>query len=39
MNTLRMAGARNVKEGITSIEEMVRVAYDMDEETKDSEKQ
>jgi len=32
MNTLRMAGARNVKEGITSIEEMVRVAYDMDEE-------
>ena len=39
MNTLRMAGARNVKEGITSIEEMVRVAYDMDEETKDSEKE
>ena len=38
MNTLRMAGARNVKEGITSIEEMVRVAYDMDEETKDAEK-
>jgi type IV pilus assembly protein PilB len=32
MNTLRMAGARNVKEGVTSIEEMVRVAYDMDEE-------
>lgn len=32
MNTLRMAGARNVVEGITSIEEMVRVAYDMDEE-------
>ncbi len=32
MNTLRMAGARNVREGITSIEEMVRVAYDMDEE-------
>ena len=31
MNTLRMAGARNVIEGITSIEEMVRVAYDMDE--------
>ncbi len=34
MNTLRMAGARNVREGVTSIEEMVRVAYDMDEETK-----
>ena len=34
MNTLRMAGARNVVEGITSIEEMVRVAYDMDEEVK-----
>ncbi|MCR4697144.1 MAG: Flp pilus assembly complex ATPase component TadA [Lachnospiraceae bacterium] len=32
MNTLRMAGARNVREGVTSIEEMVRVAYDMDEE-------
>ena len=32
MNTLRMAGARNVVEGITSVEEMVRVAYDMDEE-------
>ena len=31
MNTLRMAGARNVIEGKTSIEEMVRVAYDMDE--------
>ena len=31
MNTLRMAGARNVLEGKTSIEEMVRVAYDMDE--------
>ena len=32
MNTLRMAGAKNVMDGITSIEEMVRVAYDMDEE-------
>ena len=31
MNTLRMAGARNVLEGKTSIDEMVRVAYDMDE--------
>ena len=30
MNTLRMAGARNVVEGVTSIAEMVRVAYDMD---------
>ena len=30
MHTLRMAGARNVVEGITSIAEMVRVAYDMD---------
>ena len=30
MNTLRMAGARNVIEGVTSIAEMVRVAYDMD---------
>jgi type IV pilus assembly protein PilB len=34
MNTLRMAGARNVREGVTSIEEMVRVDYDMDEEVK-----
>ncbi|MBP5607101.1 MAG: type II secretion system protein GspE, partial [Lachnospiraceae bacterium] len=33
MNTLRMAGARNVVEGITSIAEMVRVAYDMDAQT------
>ena len=33
MNTLRMAGARNVIDGRTSIEEMVRVAYDMDEAT------
>ncbi len=32
MNTLRMAGARNVLAGITSMEEMIRVAYDMDEE-------
>ena len=32
MNTLRMAGARNVIDGVTSIEEVVRVAYDMDEE-------
>ncbi len=31
MNTLRMAGANNVIDGVTSIEEMVRVAYDMDE--------
>lgn len=31
MNTLRMAGARNVLEGKTSIDEMVRVAFDMDE--------
>ena len=30
MNTLRMSGARNVKEGTTSIAEMIRVAYDMD---------
>jgi hypothetical protein len=29
-----MAGARNVREGVTSIEEMVRVDYDMDEEVK-----
>ncbi len=34
MNTLRMAGARNVVEGITSIAEMVRVAYDMDAQTE-----
>ncbi|MBO6310945.1 MAG: Flp pilus assembly complex ATPase component TadA [Oribacterium sp.] len=33
MNTLRMAGARNVVEGITTISEMVRVAYDMDAQT------
>ena len=33
MNTLRMAGARNVVEGVTSISEMVRVAYDMDAQT------
>ncbi len=33
MNTLRMAGARNVVEGITTIAEMVRVAYDMDAQT------
>lgn len=32
MNTLRMAGAKNVIDGVTSIAEMVRVAYDMDEE-------
>lgn len=31
MNTLRMAGANNVIDGVTSIEEMVRVAFDMDE--------
>ena len=30
MNTLQMSGARNVIDGITSIAEMVRVAYDMD---------
>lgn len=30
MNTLQMAGARNVIEGITSVAEMMRVAYDMD---------
>lgn len=34
MNTLRMAGANNVIKGVTSIEEMVRVAYDMDEEVE-----
>ncbi len=34
MNTLRMAGARNVVEGVTSIAEMVRVAYDMDAQTE-----
>ena len=34
MNTLRMAGARNVLEGVTSIAEMVRVAYDMDAQTE-----
>ena len=33
MNTLRMAGARNVIEGITTVSEMVRVAYDMDAQT------
>ena len=33
MHTLRMAGARNVVEGITTISEMVRVAYDMDAQT------
>ncbi len=33
MHTLRMAGARNVIEGITTISEMVRVAYDMDAQT------
>ncbi|MBR1471526.1 MAG: Flp pilus assembly complex ATPase component TadA [Lachnospiraceae bacterium] len=33
MNTLRMAGARNVIEGITTVAEMVRVAYDMDAQT------
>ena len=32
MDTLRMAGARNVIAGVTSIDEMVRVAYDMDEQ-------
>ena len=31
MNTLRMAGANNVLDGVTSIDEMVRVAFDMDE--------
>ena len=31
MNTLRMAGANNVIDGVTSIEEMIRVAFDMDE--------
>ncbi|MBE5885853.1 MAG: type II secretion system protein GspE [Lachnospiraceae bacterium] len=31
MNTLRMAGANNVIDGVTSIDEMVRVAFDMDE--------
>ena len=30
MNTLRMAGARNVVEGVTTIAEMIRVAYDVD---------
>ena len=30
MNTLQMAGARNVIDGVTSIAEMMRVAYDMD---------
>ena len=30
MNTLQMSGARNVIDGVTSIAEMVRVAYDMD---------
>ena len=38
MNTLRMAGARNVIAGVTSIEEMVRVAYDMDEEVEQEQK-
>ena len=33
MNTLRMSGARNVLEGITTISEMARVAYDMDAQT------
>ena len=33
MHTLRMAGARNVIEGITTVSEMVRVAYDMDAQT------
>ncbi len=33
MNTLRMSGARNVLEGVTTISEMARVAYDMDAET------
>ena len=30
MNTLRMAAAKNVVEGITSISEMVKVAYEME---------
>lgn len=30
MNTLQMSGARNVIDGVTSIAEMMRVAYDMD---------
>ncbi len=33
MNTLQMAGARNVRDGVTSITEMMRVAYDMDAQT------
>ncbi len=33
MNTLRMSGARNVLEGVTTIAEMARVAYDMDAQT------
>ena len=33
MNTLQMAGARNVIDGVTSIAEMMRVAYDMDAQT------
>jgi len=33
MNTLQMAGARNVVDGVTSIAEMMRVAYDMDAQT------
>ena len=34
MNTLRMAGARNVVDGITTVAEMMRVAYDMDAQTE-----
>ena len=33
MNTLKMSGARNVIDGITTVSEMMRVAYDMDAQT------
>jgi len=34
MNTLRMSGARNVIDGISTVSEMMRVAYDMDAQTE-----
>ncbi len=34
MNTLRMSAARLVKEGITSVDEFMRVAYSNEDETK-----
>ena len=34
MNTLKMAAANGVKEGITSIAEMIKVTYEAEEEEK-----